>query len=311
MTLSANFDRINLVVTSATQKARAESSSAAEKLATGKKINNAADDAAGSAIASRFQSQILGLAQGIKNGMDGVSLVTTADQALGTLVTLLQRSRELEVQKLNGTLSASDISAIQNEQNGIRKSLTSIAFETEFNSKPLFRKTREYPFTVGVDTASNISVTLPALVRSTFTYDNASFETDAAGSTEITGWSPISESIKFGTSQIGGFTTPTDPPAVGTDQNTPSNAGTMTVTVTDEEASDGDNSLRLTSTGITTASGFDTVRGPAIISDETVGLGSNATVSVDWRSKGGGDAYDSYAYLLNVSTGEMIDRNTQ
>ena len=92
MTLSANFDRINLVVTSATQKARAESSSAAEKLATGKKINNAADDAAGSAIASRFQSQILGLAQGIKNGMDGVSLVTTADQALGTLVTLLQRS---------------------------------------------------------------------------------------------------------------------------------------------------------------------------------------------------------------------------
>jgi len=307
MTLSANFDRINLVVTSATQKARAESSSAAEKLATGKKINNAADDAAGSAIASRFQSQILGLAQGIKNGMDGVSLVTTADQALGTLVTLLQRSRELEVQKLNGTLSASDISAIQNEQNGIRKSLTSIAFETEFNSKPLFRKTREYPFTVGADTASNISVTLPALVRSTFTYDNASFETDAAGSTEITGWSPISESIKFGTSQIGGFTTPTDPPAVGTDQNTPSNAGTMTVTVTDEEASDGDNSLRLTSTGITTASGFDTVRGPAIISDETVGLGSNATVSVDWRSKGGGDAYDSYAYLLNVSTGEMIE----
>ena len=113
--------------------------------------------------------------------------------------------------------------------------------------------------------------------------------------------------MKFGTSQIGGFTTPTDTPAVGTDQNTPSDAGTMTVTVTDEEASNGDNSLRLTSTGITTASGFDTVRGPAIISDETVGLGSNATVSVDWRSKGGGDAYDSYAYLLNVSTGETIE----
>ena len=307
MTLSVNFDRTNLVVASATQKARAESSSALEKLATGKKINNAADDAAGSAIASRFQSQILGMAQGIQNGMDGASLVNTADHALGTLVTLLQRSRELEVQKLNGTLSAADISAIQNEQNGIRKSLKSIAFETEFNSKPLFRKTQDFPFTVGADTASNITVTLPALVRSTFTYDNASFETDAAGSTEITGWSPITEPVKFGTSQIGGFTTPTDTPAVGTDQNTASDAGTMTVMVTDEEASNGDNSLRLTSTGITTASGFDTVRGPAIISDETVGLGSNATVSVDWRSKGGGDAYDSYAYLLNVSTGETIE----
>ena len=307
MTLSVNFDRINLVVTSATQKARAESSSSVEKLASGKKINNAADDAAGSAIANRFQTQILGLAQGIQNGMDGASLVNTADHALGTLVTLLQRSRELEVQKLNGTLSAADISAIQNEQNGIRKSLTSIAFETEFNSKPLFRKTQEYPFSVGADTASNITVTLPALVRSTFTYDNASFEADAAGSTEITGWSPITVPVKFGTTQIGGFNTPIDTPAVGTDQNTPSNAGTMTVTVTDEEASDGDNSLRLTSTGITTTSGFDTVRGPAIISDETVGLGFNATVSVDWRSKGGADAYDSYAYLLNVSTGETIE----
>ncbi len=233
MTLTVNFDRTNLVVASASQKARADSSSAIEKLATGEKINNAADDAAGSAIASRFQSQILGLAQGIKNGMDGVSLVSTADQALGTLVTLLQRSRELEVQKLNGTLSAADISAIQNEQNGIRKSLTSIAFETEFNSKPLFRKTQEFSFTVGADTSSNITTTLPALVRSTFSYENGSFETDAAGSTEITGWSPITAPVKFGTSQIGGFTTPTDMPAAGTDQNTPSNAGTMTVTVTE------------------------------------------------------------------------------
>lgn len=307
MTLSVNFDRTNLVVTSAIDKARAESTSSTEKLATGRKINNAADDAAGTAVASRFQSQILGLAQGIKNGLDGISLVSTADQALGTLVTLLQRSRELEAQKLNGTLSAADINAIQNEQHGIRKTLKSIAFETEFNSKPLFRKTQKFPFTVGTDAASNITATLPALVQSTFTYDNASFETDAAGSAEITGWSPITELVKFGSSQIGGFTTPTDTPDVGTDQNTPSNAGTMTVTVTDEEASNGENSLRLTSTGITTASGFDTVRGPAIISDEAVGLGSNATVSIDWRSKGGGDAYDSYAYLLNVSTGETIE----
>ena len=75
MSLSANFDRINLVTISAAQKARADSSSSVEKLATGKKINNAADDAAGRAIANRFQSQILGLAQGIQNGMDGASLV--------------------------------------------------------------------------------------------------------------------------------------------------------------------------------------------------------------------------------------------
>ena len=180
--------------------------------------------------------------------MDGASLVSTADHALGTLVSLLQRSRELEVQKLNGALSTADISAIQNEQNGIRKSLTTIAFETEFNSRPLFRKTREYPLTVGADTTANIIVTLPALVRSTFTYENASFETDAVGSTEITGWTPITDVVNFGAYQIGGSVTPIDTPPVGSDQNTPENAGIMTVTVTDEEASNGDNSLRLTST---------------------------------------------------------------
>ena len=121
MTLSVNFDRTNLVVTSAIDKARAESTSSTEKLATGRKINNAADDAAGTAVASRFQSQILGLAQGIKNGLDGISLVSTADQALGTLVTLLQRSRELEAQKLNGTLSAADINAIQTNSTELEK----------------------------------------------------------------------------------------------------------------------------------------------------------------------------------------------
>ena len=143
-------------------------------------------------------------------------------------------------------MSTADISAIQNEQNGIRKSLTTIAFETEFNSRPLFRKTQEYPLTVGTDTTS-IIVTLPALVRSTFTYENASFETDAVGSTEITGWTPITDVVNFGAYQIGGSVTPIDTPPVGSDQNTPENAGIMTVTVTDEEASNGDNSLRLTS----------------------------------------------------------------
>ena len=67
---------------------------ATERLATGEKINHAADDAAGMAMAARMQSQIDGLQQGIQNGLDGINLVRTADSILGDLIDIKQRMRE-------------------------------------------------------------------------------------------------------------------------------------------------------------------------------------------------------------------------
>ena len=76
---------------------------ATERLATGEKINHAADDAAGMAMAARMQSQIVGLQQGIQNGLDGINLVRTADSILGDLIDIKQRMRELFLQQANGT----------------------------------------------------------------------------------------------------------------------------------------------------------------------------------------------------------------
>ena len=86
-----------------------------ERLSSGYRINRAADDAAGLSISEKMRGQIRGLAQAQRNTQDGVSLVQTAEGALNTVHSMLQRVRELAVQYKNGTLSSTNQSAIQSE----------------------------------------------------------------------------------------------------------------------------------------------------------------------------------------------------
>ncbi|MGA1269575.1 MAG: flagellin FliC, partial [Gemmobacter sp.] len=74
-----------------------------ERLSTGKRINTAADDAAGVAIASRLTAEIRGTNQAIRNAMDGQALLNTAEGALQESENLLQRIRELAVKAANDT----------------------------------------------------------------------------------------------------------------------------------------------------------------------------------------------------------------
>src|SRR5213592_459406 len=86
-----------------------------QRLSSGLRINSAKDDAAGLAIAERFTSQIRGLNQAARNANDGISLAQTAEGAMGEVANNLQRIRELAVQSLNATNSASDRSALDAE----------------------------------------------------------------------------------------------------------------------------------------------------------------------------------------------------
>src|SRR6478735_7145039 len=97
-----------------------------EKLSSGLRINRAADDAAGLAISEKMRAQIRGLAQSQRNSQDGVSLVQTAEGALQTVHSMLQRVRELAVQCKNGTLSATNQSAIQSEVNQLASEIERI-----------------------------------------------------------------------------------------------------------------------------------------------------------------------------------------
>src|ERR1700748_232999 len=106
---------------------------AMEKLSSGYRINRAADDAAGLAISEKMRAQTNGLAQAQRNSLDGISLVQTSEGALNEMHSILQRVRELSVQRANGTLSTSDQSAIDTEVGQLTAELGRINTNTKFN----------------------------------------------------------------------------------------------------------------------------------------------------------------------------------
>ena len=112
-------------------------SKAMEQLSTGKRINDAGDDAAGLSISSRFTSQIKGLNQAVRNANDAISMIQTAEGALTEVTNMLQRMRELSVQSANGTNSTNDRSALQSEFEALQSEIRRISANTEWNGNPI------------------------------------------------------------------------------------------------------------------------------------------------------------------------------
>ncbi|SMF36317.1 flagellin [Alteromonadaceae bacterium Bs31] len=108
---------------------------ASERLASGKRINSAADDAAGLAISNRQTSQIRGLDQAIRNANDGISLIQTAEGALDETTNILQRMRELAIQSANGIYSDADRGTLDAEVQQLKAEIDRIADTTAFNGQ--------------------------------------------------------------------------------------------------------------------------------------------------------------------------------
>ena len=108
---------------------------AINSLSTGLRINSAADDAAGFAVSEKMRSQISGLDIALRNSQDGISLLQTAEGALGETNSMLQRMRELCVQASNDTLTSQDRQYIQLEIDELRDQIDRIANTTQFNKK--------------------------------------------------------------------------------------------------------------------------------------------------------------------------------
>ncbi len=130
---------------------------AMEKLSSGYRINRAADDAAGLAISEKMRGQISGLAQAQRNAQDGVSLVQTAEGALQTVSSMVQRIRDLKVQYENQTLSTSDKAALNAEYTALKLEITDIRNNTEFNKIDLLSSAGNVVLQVGANTGEFIS----------------------------------------------------------------------------------------------------------------------------------------------------------
>jgi len=132
-----------------------------ERLSSGFRINRAADDAAGLAISEGLRSQIGGMKQAVRNTQDGISVVQTAEGALSTSTSILQRMRDLSVQASNsGSLNDSAKANIQKEVSQLKEELTRISTTTNFNGTKLLDGSYSGTFQVGADSGQSISVAI-------------------------------------------------------------------------------------------------------------------------------------------------------
>lgn len=125
-----------------------------EKLSSGLRINKAADDAAGLSISEKMRGQIRGLEQGSRNAQDGISMIQTAEGALGETQDILQRMRELAVQASSDTNTSDDREQIQKENTALLGEINRIAGTTQFNGKNLLDGT----LGVKADTTSSVKI---------------------------------------------------------------------------------------------------------------------------------------------------------
>jgi flagellin len=116
-------------------KVQRELDTSIARLSSGKRITRAHDDASGMAIAGRMESQIRGLNQSIRGAKDGQSLVDTQEGALQEVSGILQRMRELAVQKANGVMITTDADYLALEVNALIAEITAIGANTKFNDQ--------------------------------------------------------------------------------------------------------------------------------------------------------------------------------
>jgi len=143
--------------------AKNQMSSAMIKLASMKRINTAADDAAGLAIAEKLDTQVRGLEKGIDNTLDMKNLVTTAEGGLSTIHDSLQRIRELSVQAANGIYTDDDKKLIQQEIVQLKEHINGVTQQTQFNNMNLLDGTFVNKHTASSADGSGPNISIPAM----------------------------------------------------------------------------------------------------------------------------------------------------
>jgi len=184
-------------------------SKAMEQLSTGKRINTAADDAAGLAIADKMTAQIRGLNQAVRNANDGISMLQTVEGALNEVGNMLQRMRELAVQSVNGTNSTTDRQSLDTEFDQLQAEITRISTKTTWNGMQVAGASAgAYSYQIGADNGATVTFTFQdvasgvtgmAAVLST----TATLSTDTGASSVITQLDSAITNLNTYRSQLG------------------------------------------------------------------------------------------------------------
>ncbi len=163
-----------------------------QRISSGKRVNSAADDAAGYAISNKLHAQANGLDQASSNAQDGISMIQTASGGLQTTMSLLQRFRQLAVQSTNDTNTSSDRTQLQSEANQISNEITQIASTTQFNTKNLLDGAQATTSTYTGGTAGAVTV--------------SGFDTTKTGATTVAGSGLANGTVNFSLAKTGAVT---------------------------------------------------------------------------------------------------------
>ena len=185
-----------------------ELSKVMEKLASGLRINRAADDAAGLAVSEKLRTQVRGLQVATDNAQHAISMVQVAEGALNEVHAILQRLRELAVQAANDHLTDSDRRQIQREVDQLLAQIDYIGNTTQFNTKRLISgsfATTPLTFQVGANAGEVVAVTIATVNTAAMTLSGLSVATLGDASNAIVS---IDNAINFVTdlrARLGAF----------------------------------------------------------------------------------------------------------
>ncbi|HUX23594.1 MAG TPA: flagellin, partial [Burkholderiales bacterium] len=190
MALVINTNIASLDAQNNLSKSQSALQTAMARLSSGLRINSAADDPAGMAIASRMTAQINGMDQAVRNANDGISLAQTAGGALSAISDNLQMLRQLSVQAANATNSASDRATINQEATQLVAEINRVATTTQFNGVNLLDGSfNSQAFQVGANSGQTISVSsiASATAASLGVGSSSSYSTSIKNEAVITG----------------------------------------------------------------------------------------------------------------------------
>lgn len=208
MALTINTNVASLTAQRNLTDSQSSLSTSLERLSSGLRINSARDDAAGLAISERFNAQIRGLNQGVRNANDGISLLQTAEGALGEVTSNLQRIRELAVQSANATNSASDRTTLQAEVSQLIAEIDRVSSQTKFNNINLLDGSfSSQAFQVGAN--ANETVTISSIVNASSTQIGA-VELSSGGSVVGSTGAILAANTGAGSANLSGLGAETD-----------------------------------------------------------------------------------------------------
>ena len=130
------------------------------RLSSGLRVNSAADDAAGLAIATRLDSQVRGLNQAVRNANDGIAMLQTGEGALSEVTNIVTRIKELAVQSANASNSDSDRSSLDLEVSALIAEVTRVATQTKFGGTALLDGSFSGNFQVGTEIGHSIAASI-------------------------------------------------------------------------------------------------------------------------------------------------------